>query len=165
MSVTASQQSIAFPTPAASSSTPSFSRYDQLLAARSVWLVGVVAVVVGAAVTEAFALITRAAGVPMEAASPGEKEAAEIPIGGFAGGVVFWSVAGIILAVALARWAKRPARPFVVITAALTVLSFVGPAIAPHTATSTQLVLAASHVVAAAVIIPALARRLALHRR
>ena len=101
----------------------------------------------------------------MEAASPGAKEAAAIPVGGFAGGVVFWSVAGIVLAVVLARWAERPARTFTVTTLALTALSLAGPAGAPHTATSTQVVLALSHVVAAAVIIPLLARRLSHRRR
>ncbi|GAB2985299.1 hypothetical protein GCM10023080_058600 [Streptomyces pseudoechinosporeus] len=135
------------------------------LATRPVWLVGVLATLTGAVVTEVFALIARGVGVPMDAASPGAKEAAEIPVGGFAGGVVFWSIAGIVLAVVLARWAKRPARTFVVITVALTALSMAGPAAAPHTATSTQIVLAVSHVVAAAVIIPVLARRLAQHRR
>ncbi|GAA2657141.1 DUF6069 family protein [Streptomyces vastus] len=143
-------------------SSPSSTRS---LSTRPVWLVGVLATLAGAVVTEVFALIARAVGVPMEAASPGAKEAAEIPVGGFAGGVVFWSIAGIILAVALARWAKRPARTFVVVTVALTALSLAGPAVAPHTATSTQVVLAVSHVVAAAVIIPVLARRLAQHRR
>lgn len=135
------------------------------LSHRPVWLVGIVATLAGAVVTEAFALGARAAGVPMDAASPGAKEAAEIPVGGFAGGVLFWAVAGIVLAVVLARWARRPARTFTVTTVALTALSLVGPAVAPHTATSTQIVLAVSHVVAAAVIIPVLARRLAQHQR
>ncbi|GAA2768185.1 hypothetical protein GCM10010103_72270 [Streptomyces paradoxus] len=136
-----------------------------LLSTRPVWLVGVLATLAGAVVTEVFALVARAAGVPMEAASPGAKEAAEIPVGGFFGGVVFWSVAGIVLAVVLARWAGRPAPTFTVITVALTALSLAGPAVAPHTATSTQIVLAASHVVAAAVVVPLLARRLAHARR
>jgi hypothetical protein len=136
------------------------STLDSSLAQRPVWLVGIVATIAGAVVTEAFALGARAAGVPMDAASPGAEEAAEIPVGGFAGGVLFWSVAGIVLAVVLARFARRPARVFTVTTVALTALSLVGPAVAPHTATSTQIVLAVSHLVAAAVIIPLLARRL-----
>jgi len=156
MSITASQTT---------GHSPSASRLTRFLAARPVWLVGVLAALAGAVVTEAFALVTRAVGVPMEAASPGAKEAAEIPVGGFAGGVLFWSVAGIVLAVALARWARRPARTFTVTTVALTVLSLVPPAVAPHTATSTQVVLAASHVVAAAVIIPLLAQRLSHQHR
>ncbi|MFE8993140.1 DUF6069 family protein [Streptomyces collinus] len=136
-----------------------------LLSTRPVWLVGILATLAGAVVTEAFALVARAAGVPMEAASPGATEAAEIPVGGFFGGVVFWSVAGIVLAVVLARWAEQPARTFTVTTVALTALSLAGPAVAPHTAPSTQIVLAASHVVAAAVVVPLLARRLAHVRR
>ncbi|MBQ0851407.1 hypothetical protein J8N05_24890 [Streptomyces sp. BH-SS-21] len=136
----------------------------QSLGTRPVWQVGALAVFAGAVVTEAFALVARGVGVPMEAAGPGATEAAEIPVGGFAGGVLFWSVVGVVLAMALARWAERPARTFVVITVALTVLSLAGPAVAPHTATSTQIVLAVSHVVAAAVVIPPLAGRLARGR-
>jgi hypothetical protein len=135
------------------------------LATRPVWQVGILATLAGAAVTEAFGLAARGMGVPMEAASPGAKEAAEIPVGGFAFGVLFWAVAGIVLAVVLARWARRPARTFFVTTTALTALSLVGPALAPHTAVSTQIVLALSHVVAAAVIIPVVTRRLASHQR
>ncbi|MGW3989543.1 DUF6069 family protein [Streptomyces sp. NPDC004830] len=140
-------------------------RIPGFLATRPVWLVGLLATLAGAVVTELFALAARAAGVPMEAASPGAKEAAPIPVGGFFGGVLFWSVAGIVLAVVLARWARRPARTFTVTTVALTVLSLAGPVVAPHTALSTQAVLAVSHLVAAAVIIPALAGRLSHVRR
>ncbi|MCX4911465.1 DUF6069 family protein [Streptomyces sp. NBC_00878] len=140
-------------------------RSARLLDTRPVWQVGALATLAGAVVTEAFGLVARGVGVPMEAASPGATEAAEIPVGGFFGGVLFWSVAGIVLAVALARWAKRPARTFVVCTVALTALSVAGPALAPHTATSTQVVLAVSHLVAAAVIIPVVARRLSHRRR
>lgn len=160
MSVTASQTQTH-----TTNQTPSPLRLTRSLATRPVWLVGVLATLAGAVLTEAFALVARAAGVPMEAANPGAEEAAEIPVGGFAGGVVFWSIAGIVLAVALARWARRPARTFTVITVALTALSLAGPAVAPHTAPSTQVVLAVSHVVAAAVIIPALALRLSGRRR
>jgi hypothetical protein len=155
MSVTVPQTQTQIPTQAITRS----------LATRPVWQVGVLATLAGAVVTEAFALAARGVGVPMEAAGPGAKEAAEIGVGGFAIGVLFWSIAGIVLAVALARWAKRPARTFFVTTVALTVLSLVGPAVAPHTATSTQVVLALSHIVAAAVIIPTLTRRLSHQRR
>jgi len=155
MSATASQNQTA--TPSASSSVSRSVRY---LATRPVWQVGALSVLAGAVVTEAFALVARGAGVPMEAASPGETENAAIPVGGFAGGVVFWSVVGVVLAMALARWARRPARTFVVTTVVLTALSLAGPAAAPHTATSTQIILAVSHLVAAAVIIPPLAQRL-----
>ncbi|MEV6651858.1 DUF6069 family protein [Streptomyces sp. NPDC051219] len=127
---------------------------------RPVWQVGVLAAVTGAVVTEVFALGARALGVPMKAASPGATEAQPIPVLGFAGGVLFWSVVGIVLAVALHRWARRPARTFAVTTVALTALSLVPPFLAPHTTTATQFVLAASHLVAAAVVIPVLTARL-----
>jgi hypothetical protein len=145
---------------ATTAAAPSSSGVARFVATRPVWLVSIAAVLVGAVVTEAFALVTRAAGVPMEAASPGETEAAEIPVGGFAGGVVFWAIAGIVLAIALGRWAKRPARTWVITTTILTVASFAGPIVAPHTAVSTQIVLSLAHVVAAAVIIPPIAHRL-----
>ncbi|MFE6286241.1 DUF6069 family protein [Streptomyces sp. NPDC057877] len=141
------------------------SRLARTLTTGNIWLVGVLSAVAGALVTEAFALVARASGVPMEAAGSGATEAAEIPVGGFAGGVLFWSVVGIVLAPALARWAGRPARTFVAITVPLTALSMIAPALAPHTATSTQIILALSHVVAAAVIIPPLARRLSAQHR
>jgi hypothetical protein len=143
---------------------PASARITGFLASRAVWQVGVLATLAGAAVTEVFALLSRGAGVPMLAASPGATEAAEIPVGGFAGGVLFWSVFGIVLAVVLARWAGRPRRTFVVATVVLTALSLAGPAVAPHTALSTQVVLAVSHLVAAAVIVPVLARRLPVRR-
>jgi hypothetical protein len=152
------------PQPQALTAAPASARLTGFLAARPVWQVGVPATLAGAAVTEAFALVSRGAGVSMPASSPGEAEAAEIPVGGFAGGVLFWSVVGVVLAVALARWAGRPRRTFVVATVALTALSLAGPAVAPHTALSTQVVLAVSHLVAAAVIIPVLARRLPVRR-
>ena len=65
-----------------------------------------------------------------------------------------------LLAVAFARYAKRPAYTFVVVTAVLTVISFVGPLIAHHATTATRVVLELTHVVAAAIVIPVLARRL-----
>jgi hypothetical protein len=164
MSVTAPQTQTTIKSQSQSQAKSS-PRSTRSLATGPVWLVGVLAVLAGAVVTEVFGLIARGAGVPMNAASPGETQAAEIPVGGFAGGVVFWSIAGIILAVALARWAKRPARTFTVTTVALTALSLAGPAVAPHTATSTQVILAVSHLVAAAVIIPPLARRLSHQHR
>lgn len=145
--------------------TPSAFSIRSVVTSQPVWRVGVLAAVAGAAVTEVFGLAGRAVGVPMEAASPGAESAQAIQPFAFAGGVLFWSVVGIVLAVALARWAKRPARTFAVTTVVLTVLSLAGPFAAPHTATATQILLALSHLVAAAVIIPALTVRLAHVRR
>ena len=68
---------------------------------------------------------------------------------------------GAWIALALSRWAKRPARTFLVVTVALTVASFASPLIAEDATTATRLVLELTHVVAAALIIPPIAYRLA----
>jgi hypothetical protein len=126
-----------------------------------VWRVGAVAAVAGAVVTELFALAARAIDIPMDAGSIGGDTAAEIPVGGFAMGVVMSTVIGTVLALALARWARRPARTFVATAVVLTAVSMAGPIGAGATATATQVVLGLSHLVAAAIVIPPLARRLA----
>jgi hypothetical protein len=140
--------------------SPSSPRSAWFLATRPVWQVGILAALAAAVVTEAFTLVARGTGVPMVAAGFGEKEATKIAVGGFAQSVLLWSIGGILLAVALARWAKRPARTFVVTAVAFTALPLSAPAVAPHTAVSTQVILAMSHVMAAIVITPVLARRL-----
>lgn len=143
--------------------SPASAASRSLLATSPVWLVGVLAAVAAAIVTELFALGARALGVPMAAASPGAGPAAPIPPGGFAVATLIWAVVGIVLAVVLAWRARRPARTFVVTTVVLTVLSLIPPALATDTATSTKFVLALSHLVAAAVFIPLLTVRLS-HR-
>jgi hypothetical protein len=64
-----------------------------------------------------------------------------------------------VLAVVLRRFARRPRRAFVRTTVALTVLSLV-PDIIADAASSTKVLLMVTHVVAAAIVIPAVARRL-----
>lgn len=142
--------------------TPTARSSRSILARSPVWRVGVLASVAAAIVTELFALGARAIDVPMEAGSPGvdTATAAPIPIGGFAVGTLIWSIVGTVLAVVLARRAKHPAKTFVVTTVVLTVLSLAGPALAGDTTTATKVVLALSHLVAAAVVIPTLALRL-----
>ncbi|MGH4035921.1 DUF6069 family protein [Actinomycetota bacterium Odt1-20B] len=145
----------------AARTTRTSGRVRSFLAAQPVWRAGVLAALAGALVTEVYAQVMRALGVPMKAASPGADAAEPIPNFGFASGVLFWAVVGVVLAVALARWAERPARTFTVTTVVLTALSLAPPFMAPHTAVSTQIVLAVAHLVAAAVIVPAIAVRLA----
>jgi hypothetical protein len=129
------------------------------------WRVGALSGVVAAITAELFAQICKAFDVSMRAGSAGASTAEPIPFGGFAIATLMWAAVGIVLAIALARWAKHPSRTFVVTTVALTVLSFAAPITAGATDTSTKIVLAVSHVVAAAVIIPALALRLAHNER
>ena len=126
------------------------------VASRPVWLVGVAASVVAAIATVVFALVAKGIDVPLEI------EGEEIPIAGFAFLTVIWSLVGTGLAVALARWAKNPARIFVIVTVALTLVSFV-PVLTADATTATQVALALSHVLAAGIVILALALRLS-HR-
>ncbi|GAA1881104.1 DUF6069 family protein [Asanoa iriomotensis] len=141
--------------------SPSSPRFARALRTGPVWLVGILATLAAAVVTEAFTLVARAAGVPMDAAGVWEDHAQHIPVGYIARSVVLWSIGGIVLAAALDRWAKRPVRTFVVATVAFTVLSLAAPALARDTAVSTQIVLAAAHVLAGTVVITVLAKRLA----
>ena len=87
-----------------------------------------------------------------------------IPLSGYALSTVMCTAVGVLLAVALLRWSKRPAATFVGATAVLTVLSFAGPVTTGHATTATRLVLALTHVVAAAIVIPAIAASLRSER-
>ena len=108
--------------------------------------------VVAGLATTAFAGVVHAAGVPLEIA--GEM----IPLLGFGQLVVMCTVVGIGIA-ALCRRSSNARRRFLQVTLALTALSFV-PDITADATTATKLALMASHVVAAAIVIPRLASRL-----
>lgn len=130
------------------------------VAARPLWLVGVASTVVAAAVTALVAAVAKAADVPLEVASSSGDAPEVIPTSGFAVLVLIAGAVGVVLALALHRWAKRPARTFVAVTAVLTVVSFVTPILAENATTATRLVLELTHVVAAAIIVPPIAYRL-----
>ena len=83
-----------------------------------------------------------------------------IPLLGFAQVTFVAAMIGTAIAVVLSHRAARPRRTFVITTIVLTLLSIVPDVIADaHTAT--KVVLALTHVIAAAIVIPALATRLA----
>ncbi|MGN9841344.1 DUF6069 family protein [Nonomuraea sp. H19] len=84
---------------------------------------------------------------------------APIPVSGFAVLTVIFSVVGLVLALVLARWARRPRTAFVRTTIVLTVLSLV-PDVLADAPLATRVLLMLTHVVAAAIVIPAIARRL-----
>jgi hypothetical protein len=88
-----------------------------------------------------------------------------IPIIAFPYITLFWAAVGTVLAVVLARRAKRPARTFFVTTLALTALSFVPPLATADIDAATRVTLSLSHVVAAAIVIPVLAARLSAAQR
>ena len=71
----------------------------------------------------------------------------------------FFSLVGVVLAAALLRWSARPAERFVRTTVALTAVSLVPPVLSGAGA-ATVVTLVALHLVAAAVMVPALARSL-----
>jgi uncharacterized membrane protein YuzA (DUF378 family) len=128
---------------------------------RPVWLVGAVAGVAASVATEIYGLIARAAGIPMSAGSIGAPSAGPITVGMFAMGTLICTFWGTVIAVLLNRFARRPARTFLWTAVGLTAVSFVAPVLAAHTAVSTKIMLLVGHLVAAAVVIPLVTRRLA----
>lgn len=141
-------------TPTATTLTP------EARAPRAVWLVSAGAALAAAAATELYGLAARAAGVPMSAGNIGARTAEPIAVGMFAMATLICAFWGTVLAVLLARFAARPARTYAWTAAALTALSLAGPLFAGATAVSTKLTLAVGHLLAAAVIVPVVARRL-----
>ncbi|HEY6745746.1 MAG TPA: DUF6069 family protein [Mycobacteriales bacterium] len=114
---------------------------------------GLAAVAVAAAATVGIALVAGAAGVGF--ASQGEA----IPPAGFAVMTAMLALPALLLAAGLRRWAARPRRTWVRTTVALTALSLAAPFIL-HTDAASVAVLMLTHVVAAAIIVPAVASRL-----
>jgi hypothetical protein len=121
--------------------------------ARAFWAAGLVSGAFAAAATTLIAAAARAADVPL--AIDGE----EIPLFGFAQLTMMGAVIGTVFAVSLAKWARRPQRTFVVTTVVLTAVSLV-PDVMANATTGSKLVLMLTHVVAAAIVVPALAKRL-----
>lgn len=114
-------------------------------------------VVVGAcaaAAVTALAATAHAAGVPFRI------DGEAIPPAGFAQLTFVCALVGGVLAAALRRRSAAPARRFVQVTAGLVVLSCL-PSVALPPDVATRAALVATHLLAAAVIVPALARRLA----
>ena len=133
----------------------------QARAARTpVWRVGALSGMAAAVAATAVAVAAKAVDVPMKAAPKSAEIGRSIPLNGFAVSTLACAAIGTILAVVLARKARRPARTFVVATTVLTLVSFAGPVTTGHATTATRVVLALTHVVAAAIVIPALAARL-----
>lgn len=117
---------------------------------RRVWPAGLASGVAAAAATTITVLIARAGGVGV--AVQGE----EIPLLGFAQLTLVGALIGIALARVLSRRARRPRSTFVRTTVALTALSVV-PDVLVDATTGSKLVLALTHVVAAAIVVPVLA--------
>ena len=120
---------------------------------RPVWRTGLGYGAVAGLATTTFAAVAHALGVSLEVS--GEA----IPLLGFAQVTMMCALVGMGLAALFARRASRPERTFLVTTLALTSLSFV-PDITADASSATKLTLMATHLIAAAIVIPALAGRL-----
>jgi hypothetical protein len=116
-------------------------------------LAGAGATVAAAVATSLVAAAGQAVGVTTEISG------LPIPVEGFATLTVIFSVLGLVIATVLRRFARRPRTAWLRTTVALTALSLVPDALADAT-TSTKALLMLTHLVAAAIVIPAVARRL-----
>lgn len=106
---------------------------------------------VAAAAVTTVAVVADAGGVPL--AIEGEV----IPLAGFAQMTLLGAVIGGLLAAALNRWSARPRHRFLAATVVLTIVSCIPSVTLPPDAAS-RAVLVATHLVAAAIIVPALVR-------
>jgi hypothetical protein len=114
---------------------------------------GVVAAVLASGATTIIAAVGSAAGISLDVGG------APLPVAGFAVLTAIFSLVGLALAAVMARKARRPRSTFVRTTVALTVLSFV-PDVIADAAPGTKALLMFTHLVAAAIVIPSIARRL-----
>ncbi|WP_346537294.1 DUF6069 family protein [Micromonospora sp. DPT] len=95
---------------------------------------GFIATLAAMVATTLAAALAQAVGVDFEVPDGGET----IPLSGFAVVTGFFSVVGIVIAVALLRWSARPAERFVWTAVSLTAISLVPPLLSgANTATTT----------------------------
>lgn len=126
--------------------------------AHRLWRNGLAAGAVAAGATTAIAAVADAADV-----SFADRNGDAIPLAGFAQMALLGAILGIAIAAVLARKARHPRATFVRTTVSLTALSVI-PDFTFGFAGSTIAALIATHLVAAAIVIPTIARRLATHR-
>lgn len=119
------------------------------------WRHGVVAAVVASIATTVLAALASDAGV-----SFADSTGTSIPIAGFAQLTLVFSLVGVGIAAVMARKARRPRPMFVRTAVVLTVLSFV-PDLTFGFDTGSAVTLIALHIVAAVIVVPTLAARLA----
>ena len=120
-----------------------------------VWKHGVASAVVAAVATTVLAAIASAAVVAFA-----DSTGASIPIAGFAQLTLVFSLVGVGIAAVMARKARRPQATFVRTAVALTALSFVPDLTFGFDAGSAATLITA-HTLAAAIMVPTLAGRLA----
>ncbi|MDT0479085.1 DUF6069 family protein [Streptomyces doebereineriae] len=122
---------------------------------RGLAVTGFLATLAAWVATTLAAALAQALGVDFEVPDGGEA----IPLSGFAVVTGFFSVVGVVIAVAFLHWSARPAERFVWTAVSLTAISLVPPLLSgADTATTTALL--GLHLVPATVMIPTLARSL-----
>ena len=122
---------------------------------RGLAVTGLAATAAAMAVTTLAAALARAAGADFEVPDGGET----IPLAGVAVVTGFFSLVGVAIAAGLRRWSARPAERFGWTAGSLLAVSLVPPVLSGADA-ATVTALLALHLVAAAVVIPTLVRRL-----
>lgn len=137
--------------------TTSRASYPRLL------LVNVGATVVAGVVTEAWVAVMRATGVDMRLGDPfgDPSDTMRLPGGACATSIAMCMVLGTALAVLINWRARRPAYTYVVTAAALTFVSLGAPLVSAGASGATKFTLIVAHLLAAAVIVPLVARCLA----
>ena len=128
-------------------------------AGRQMWVFGAAAGVVSSLVVIAVVAVAEGAGVPMEVAENSTTPPEQIPLLGYATVILGSTLVGLLLATAFARWARRPRLTFIITALVLTAVSFAFPVTTTAT-TATKVVLEVTHVISAALIIPAIATHL-----
>jgi amino acid transporter len=118
------------------------------------WKQGVAAAAVASVATTVLAAVASAAGI-----SFADSTGASIPIPAFAQLTMVFSLVGVGMAAVMARRARRPRSTFVRTAVALTALSFV-PDLTFGFDAGSAATLITLHSVAAAIVVPTLARRL-----
>jgi hypothetical protein len=116
---------------------------------------GLAATALAALATTTVAAVGSAAGISLDMG--GEP----VPVLGFGMLTLVFSLVGVALAAVLQRRARHPRAAFLWTTVVLTALSLVPDALA-DAAGSTIALLMTTHLVAAAIVVPALARRLSV---
>jgi uncharacterized protein DUF6069 len=134
--------------------TTSRAPYGRLL------LVNLGATVAAGVATEAWVGIVRATGTDLRIGDPfGDPSSAmTLPVGACATSIAMCMVLGTALAVLLNWKAKRSAYTYVVVAGVLTFVSLGAPLVSAGASTATKLTLIVAHLIAAAVIVPVVAR-------
>jgi peptidoglycan/LPS O-acetylase OafA/YrhL len=121
---------------------------------KSAWRTGAGAGLAASVATTAFAAGAHALDVSLKVGG------SAIPVLGFGQLTFAFTMIGTLIAAVLAHRASRPRHTFVVTTLVLTALSIV-PDVLADAQTATRVTLALTHIIAAAIVIPAISSRLA----